>query len=71
MSGNESSGNGHTKATPKVLFWRKLRDRIAEVGGDVTNPKAALAEIDAAWAAEALKLIDAERWDEALKLELV
>ena len=67
---NGSGGNGHTKATPKVLFWRKLRDRISEMGGDVTNPKAALVGISAPWAAEALKLIEREAWDEALKLEL-
>lgn len=58
------------EATPKVLFWRKLRDRIAEMGGDVTNPKAALATIDTTWAADALKLIDAERWTDALKLDM-
>ena len=68
-----SGGNGNTKATSKVLFWRKLRDRIAELGGDVTNPKAALADLAdlrTPWATEALKLINAERWDDAFKLDM-
>ena len=68
-----TGGNGNTKATSKVLFWRKLRDRIAELGGDVTNPKAALADLAdlrTPWATEALKLINAERWDDAFKLDM-
>lgn len=69
-SGTGSAGNGATKATPKVLFWRKLRERITELDGDVTNPKAALEGIKAPWAAEALKLISAENWDKALQLDM-
>ncbi len=71
-----SGKNGKTEpatpapATPKVLFWRALRERIIELGGDPTDPKAALRKIQTKWAAEALELMASEKWTEALQLDM-
>lgn len=54
----------------KVLFRRKLVDRISELGGDVTNPKVALNDIHTSWAVDALDIIKTERWADGLKLDM-
>jgi hypothetical protein len=64
----ETGGNGRLAPSPKVLLWRKLRARLEAMGEDVTNPKAALAVIDQPWAKTVLQHIEAEAYDDALKV---
>lgn len=67
-----TAGNGSSTqpVTDKVLFKRKLVERIAQLGGDVTDPKTALYGIHTGWAVDALDIIKTERWADGLKLDM-
>lgn len=67
-NGTSTSASG--SVTPKVEFWRKLRERLAELGADVTNPKEALKTLQTPWAAEVLHLMETEDFVAALKMDL-
>ena len=71
-AGSHGAGGNGQEVSPKVQLWRKLRARLQEMGGDVTDPKAALAELAgrAPWASEVLRHIEAEDWNAALAVDL-